>query len=113
MEYKKKTRALPIILTVVLLLSGIVYANAQEVFAPQTPAQESMQSMPSTDKGPLLRAGGGTGSGDGINGGGGTDNNGNQNDTDVPVTDALPLILLMATTYLMVKNKKLHTHKNK
>ena len=114
MEYKNKTRVFPVVLVAVILLAVMLPfpSNAQEVFSPQTPAQETVRNMPTNSNGPL-RAGGGTGTGDGTNGGGGTENDGHQNDTNVPVKGALPLLLLMATTYLIVKNRKLHTHKNK
>ena len=107
MEYKKKTRVFPVVLLAVILLLVMLpfVSNGQEIFSPQTPSQETMQNMPTTNKGPLLRAGGGTGTGDGTNGGGGTENNGHQNDTEAPTSDALFLVLLMTAGYAI--NKKL------
>ena len=114
MKTKIKTGVFPVLLMLVLVtVLSAGQASSQEAFSPMTPSQESTQSLKEKADAPVLRAGGGTGGGDGTNPGGGNDNGGHQNDTDTPVTDALPLILLMATAYLTVKNKKSHTHKNK
>ena len=114
MEYKKKTSVPPVVLLAAILLSVMLpfHSNGQEVFAPQTPAQETVQNMPLNSKGPLLRAGGGTGTGDGTNGGGGTDNDGHQNDTGVPTADALYLVLLLSAGYLITMEAR-RTWRNK
>ena len=113
MEHKKKTRAFPIVLSVVILLAVILpfLSYGQEVFSPLTPSQESLQNMPSTNKGPM-RAGGGTGGGDPTNPGGGTDGNGNQNDTNAPISDALCFVSLLATGYAIYRKFKIKDYES-
>ena len=101
MKDKKKTRVSTVVLLALIWMMAILPfpSNGQEVFSPQTPAQGTALDL--KNKGPVLRAGGGTGAGDGINGGGGTENDGHQNDTGVPTTDALYLVLLLSAGYLI------------
>ena len=110
MDSKKKTRDCPIVLLLILLLTTMLPfpSNGQEIFSSQTPWQESMQNMPTTNKGPLRAGAGGTGTGDGTNGGGETENTGHQNDT--PTSDALYFVLLLTAGYLITtetRRKKL------